>query len=193
MNSITPKSLTDIQRREVARSEMQSYSDYGLFRYVLRSKCVRHVIQPDGLTLHSVIDVLNIVDGPKYSDLSKWDARYTWRDMKRRLKRDDIQMWEQVSPLKLPSWNDGKSYKTDVMETGWLFFLITGVIRSDISNRIRAAFAEKLNRFEREHHAAIISELDREIGWAGTENHLLMAENYEPGDYDLPDGEWWQQ
>lgn len=176
---IIPLKLNNLQRRELAHKEMQSYSDSGLFRYLLHSQHIRHAILPDGTVGHSIIDILDILN-----DITTNPRRY-WSDMKRRLLREDNELYEQIVQLKLPSQTDGKHYQTDVINTGWLFFLLTG-IRSPITDRIRSAFAADLNRFDRQHHAAIISELDREIGWAGTETKLLMAENYEEGDYDNP-------
>lgn len=174
------------QRRDLARIEMENYSDSGLFRYLLRSPHIRHVIQPDGLTQHSIVDVLNIIYNVKHDDAkSDFNPHIVWRNLKNRLKKDDIQLCQKIAQLKIPSWTDGKSYDTDMIDTGWLFFLITG-LRSPISNLIRAAFADELNQYDRQHHAAIIGELDREVGWAGTRNRLLMASVYEVGDYDDP-------
>ncbi|MEO8392503.1 MAG: hypothetical protein ABI700_05875 [Chloroflexota bacterium] len=50
----------------------------------------------------------------EFSD-TEADARFYWRDTKRRLKADGFELWEKISPLKLPS-SDGKSYKTDVAD-----------------------------------------------------------------------------
>lgn len=174
-----PFYLSNLERRELARAEMASYADSGLFRYLLHSPYIRHVIRPTGLMLHAIQDVIVIT-----SDSDNDPAAY-WRDLKKRLKRDDPLLCENFAELRLPSWINGKFYKTDMVDTGWLFFLLIG-IREEVSNRIRSAFAEDLNKVDRKYHAAIIAELERETGWAGTRNRLLMAGIYQDGDYENP-------
>lgn len=182
----TPFFLSNSERRELARDEMQPYADSGLFRYLLHTPYIRHVIQPDGLMLHSTVDSVNILwDIKRKNAATDFDPRIQWQNTKRLLKRDDPQLYSTTIQLKLPSWTDGKLYQTDMISTGWFFFLLVG-IRSELSNRIRAAFAEELNRYDREHHVAIIMELERHTGWAGTRNRLIMAGHHDPEDFENP-------
>jgi hypothetical protein len=64
----------------------------------------------DGVLYFSVIDIM-----AEFSDTVA-DAKYYWRDTKRRLEQDGFQLGEKISQLKLPA-RDGKMRLTDVADT----------------------------------------------------------------------------
>ena len=67
----------------------------------------------------SVVDVCAI-----FSD-SKTPRNY-WSDLKRKLKQEGSELHENLVQLKLTS-SDGKSYKTDVLNTKWLLRLVQSI------------------------------------------------------------------
>lgn len=179
--------LSNLERRDLARLELAQYENIGKFRYITRSPHVRHIILSNGNSGHSTVDVMNIVYEAKHDDAATdFEPRIAWRNYKNRLKKSDVQLCQKLAQLKIPSWEDGKKYPTDIVDTGWLFFLLVGM-HTPITNEIRAAFADELNKYDREHHAAIISELDRETGWAGTAIHLQLQGSYDEDDLNSPD------
>jgi hypothetical protein len=63
----------------------------------------------DGVLYFSVIDLM-----AEFSDTVA-DAKYYWRDTKKRLEQDGFQVGEKISQLKLPA-RDGKMRQTDVAD-----------------------------------------------------------------------------
>ena len=68
----------------------------------------------------SIIDVIEVLTG---SDR----PRKYWNDLKNRLTREGSELSEKIGQLKMKS-ADGKSYKTDVADTGQLFRLKSGEV-----------------------------------------------------------------
>ncbi len=180
--------LSNLDRRNLARLELEQYASVGKFRYLTRSPYIRHVVMDNGNTAHSIIDVFNVVYTTSHKDADiDFDPSKIWNNAKKQLVKTDIQLSQKIGKLKFPSWKDSKLYPTDILDTGWLFFLLVEM-HTPITNDIRAAFADELNKYDREHHAAIISELDRETGWAGTAIHLQLKDTYAPDEFNEPKG-----
>lgn len=91
-------------------------------------KSIRRV-EYNGETHFSLVDVMAF-----FSDTTA-DARYYWRDTKKRLEADGFQLGEKISQLKLVS-SDGKSYKTDCA-TGEIVMRIVQSIPSPKAEPIR--------------------------------------------------------
>lgn len=179
--------LNNLQRRTLARAEMFHFPDANLFRYICTSQHIRHYRAKDGVMWHDIADVLNVVYEPKRADAKdEFEVRWVWRDMKKRLSREDIQLWGNISHIKLPAWDDHRWYKTDIISTGWLFFLITG-LHTPIANKIRSFVAESINDKERETYVGKVQELDKELYGVGSATQLAMQSLYEVGDYDETD------
>lgn len=172
------KKLNNLERRTLARAEMAHYPALDLYRYLLVSSHVRR-IRIDGKVYHSVIDALNIVD-----DFEN-EPRKFLADFKKRLKDSFPELSDSFRQYNLPSWDNQKWYKTDVIDTGFLFWLIAES-RSELARDFKVAFAEMLNRNPQLEHERIASMLDKETSWIGTEITLLMQTIYEVGDYDEP-------
>lgn len=180
--------LNNLQRRTLARAEMSHFPDSELFRYLCTTQHARHYRAKDGVYWHNIIDQINIAYEPKRQDAKQdFNVNYVWRDLKARISREDTQLWGNISNIKLPSWDDHRWYKTDIVSTGWLFFLITG-LHTPIANAIRGNVAESINQKEREQHAGKVQLLDKEIHGVGSEIQLEMQSIYVTGDYDEPKG-----
>ena len=67
----------------------------------------------------SVVDVCAV-----FSD-SKTPRNY-WSDLKRKLKKEGSELHENLVQLKMPS-SDGKTYKTDMLNTKWLLRLVQSI------------------------------------------------------------------
>jgi hypothetical protein len=170
-----------MQRREIARAEMAQFEGLGKFMYLLHSPYVRKLRLPDKTVVHSAIDVIGIL-----SD-SENEPRKLWNDTKKRLLKQDEDMSEKIGHIALPLWNDTKKRlrPTDVMTSSGLVILVFE-LHTKTSNKVRHGIAGVFDRYASEHHEAILAELERTTGWAGTRIRLEMQEIYEPGDYDNP-------
>jgi hypothetical protein len=69
-----------------------------------------------GEWLLSIVDVVEVLMGTS-------NPRRYWSDLKRKLKSEDSQLYENIVQLKLQS-SDGKKYNTDVANTKWLLRII---------------------------------------------------------------------
>lgn len=175
--------LDNAQRRNLARVEMAHYPALSLFRYMLVTNHVRH-LRRGSMVYHSVIDALNIVD-----DFEN-EPRVFLRQLKTRLKKSNPQLFQKMIQLKIPSWDNQKLYNTDMIDTGWLFWLIAES-KGELANKFKSAFADMLNRNPEIEAQQIAMELDKEVSWTGTRISLQMQSIYEIGDYD--EDEWWKK
>lgn len=173
--------LASLQRRDIARAEMAQLADIGKFMYLLHSRYVRKAPLEDNLIAHSAIDIINILTD------SKNEPRKLWGNTKTRLLRDDKDMSEKIRHISLPLWDDKNNrYRaTDALTSSGLVILIFE-LHSPLSNLIRHTIANVFDRYASQYHEQIISELEREVGWAGTAIRLEMQSIYEEGDYDNP-------
>lgn len=180
--------LNNLQRRTVARAEMYHFPEQNIFRYLCTTQHARHYRAKDGVMWHNVIDQINIVYEPLHKDAKKdFDPRFIWRNMKNRLEKGDVQLWQKLAHMKLPSWDDHRWYATDIISTGWLFFLVTSM-HTPIANAVRGNFAERINEKEREEYAGKVQLIDEELYGVGSGVQLLMQSIYTVGDYDEPKG-----
>jgi hypothetical protein len=181
-----------LARREMALSEIaQLASAKGLYHYLSESPYVRHTtlnlsLNGSGtvnvkslLTVHSVHDIINLLS--ESDDI----PNNLWQNAKDYLGRDNPELMENMLFVKLPSWKDSKRYRTEVVTDGWLFNLLYA-LRTPLAVQFRTAFATGLDKYPKQYHDTIISELTKDVGWAGTRNRLEMQSIYEPGDYDNP-------
>lgn len=67
----------------------------------------------------SVVDVCSVFSESK-------TPRNYWSDLKRKLKKEGSELHENLVQLKLQS-NDGKKYKTDMLNTKWLLRLVQSI------------------------------------------------------------------
>ena len=67
----------------------------------------------------SIIDVCSVLGGTD-------NPRRYWSDLKRKLRKEGSQLYEEIVQLKMLS-SDGKYYKTDVATTEQLFRLIQSI------------------------------------------------------------------
>lgn len=179
--------LNNLQRRTLARAEMFHYPDANLFRYLCTTQHARHYRSKDGSAWHNIMDQINIVYEPKRAGANPdFEPRMVWRDMHKRILREDKQLGSYISRSNLPAWEDHKWYPSDIISTGWLFFLITSM-HTPIANRIRSFVAESINDKEREAYAGKVQLLDKEIHGVGSQIQLMMQSIYEVGDYDETD------
>lgn len=169
----------NIERRELARVEMQQYADIGKFRYLLRCDFVRHAMLPTGFLGHAAIDVMGILSE------SEDEPRSEWRDTKRRLKKNRPELWENLPQLKVPSWADGKLYSVDMLDASDLVAVVYAV-RSRLAFQIQDEIGSLFRKYDNQNAGNMLQELTRETGWAGTMNRLAMQSIYEDGDYDNP-------
>ncbi len=174
--------------RAMARNELASVEDIGIWHYLTQSQFVRHsylsvmdnvTMLPANIVGHSVLDVINILSDSEDSLSNIWRNAYSY------LQKDNSELRENIWQLKLPSWANGKLYKTAVVTDGWLFNLVYA-LRTPLAMRFRSAWANGIDKYPQQYHKQIIAELGRKIGWAGTRNRLEMQSIYEPGDYDNP-------
>lgn len=68
---------------------------------------------------YSVIDVIAVLSGSR-------TPRWYWVDLKRKLKKEGSQLYENIVQLKMKS-TDGKFYKTDAATTKQLLRLLQSV------------------------------------------------------------------
>ena len=73
----------------------------------------------------SVVDIVAVLTG---SD----NARRYWSDLKRKLKAEGSQLYENIVQLKMPS-SDGKSYSTDVADTEQVLRLVQSMLKGKMS------------------------------------------------------------
>jgi hypothetical protein len=187
-SSIAQPQYNEIERRELAQHEIINHAGIGKLMYLMHSPHVRKVPLQGDLVAHSAVDVINVlVDSTR-------DPRKTWTDVKKRMLKHDPNMSAKIGHIPFPLWNDrkGRSRGSDYLTSAGLVILVFE-LHSEYSNLIRHSIAEMFDQFDRQHHDAIIAELEHTSGWAGTRIRLLMAKDEEPGDYDLPNGEWWQK
>lgn len=183
--------LNNLQRRTLARAEMYHFPASNLFRYLCTTQHARHYRAKDGTMWHNILDQINIAYEPKRQDAKEdFNVNYVWRDMKKQISGEDDQLWGNISNMKLPSWDDHRWYKTDIISTGWLFFLIIRM-HTPIANAIRGSFAESINEKERAEYAGKVQLIDSELYGVGSGVQLQMQSIYTVGDYD--DVEWWQK
>lgn len=178
------KKLNNLERRTLARAELAHFPDFDLFRYLCTTQHARHYRAKDGVYWHTIVDVVNIVYCPKDMK-ADFEPRFVWNNLRTRLKKSDKQLCEKIAHAKLPSWDDHRWYPTDIINTGWLYFLLAGM-HTPITDLMRAIEAERMNQKEREKYAGKVQLLDREIHGVGSEIQLLMQSIYEVGDYDDP-------
>jgi hypothetical protein len=145
---------------------------------LLVSQHVRH-IQIDDKKYHSAIDVLNIVDNFEN------EPRIFLRQFKNRLKKSLPKLYQKMIQVKLPSWDDHKWYNADVVDTGWLFWLVAES-KSELAQQFKDAFAEELNRNPQLESERLARQIDSELHGIGSEVSLLMQSIYQQGDYDYP-------
>jgi hypothetical protein len=177
----TGTKLNNFQRRTLARAEMAHYSGKEKLRYLLFSPLVRHFRMSDGKLRHSLLDELNIISE------SENEPRIVLQQLKSRLKKRDNKLYQKMIQVKLPSWEDHKRYKVEVISGGWLLALIMGhLYHTPIGEQIRDAFAEDFDEYERDNSIARIDIWDTEILGIGSEISLRMQSIYEIGDYDNP-------
>lgn len=178
--------LNNLQRRTLARVEMAHMPASNLFHYLLNTQHARHYRAKDGVMWHCIMDQINIVYAPKKENANPdFEPRFVWRDLHKQILREDKQLGSKISRTNLPSWEGHRWYPTDVISTGWLFFLITG-LHTPIANAVRGGLAENINQKEREAYAGKVQLLDKEIHGVGSEIQLMMQSIYETGDYDDP-------
>lgn len=168
-------------RRIQARAEMCLRSGIGAIKYLANSEFVRKGYLSDGRKGYSAVDLINVLAE------SQNEPRNIWDKTKARLIRDDKDMSQEMGHISLPLWDDkyGRSRATDALTWHGVKILIFE-LHSELSNRLRHEILREWEHHSDEHREAIFAELDRESGWAGTLNRLLMAEIFEEGDYDKP-------
>lgn len=180
--SITPNLISDnLERRKLARAEMEQFASIGKFRYLLRSPYVRHEILPSGFLGHAAIDIMTILSE------SEDEPRSEWRDTKRRLKKRRPELWENIPQLKIPSWRDTKRYPVDMLDASDLVAVIYAV-NSRLAFQIQDEIGSLFRRYDNADVGTILLELTKEAGWAGTAIHLQLKDTYAPDEFDDPKG-----
>ncbi len=168
-----------IARREMALSEIARNKVYagGIYNYLCNTQYVRHYKLSEETTLHALIDIVNI------ASQSRDVLRNLWRNIKTQLERDEIQLCQSLTQLKIPSWTDGKLYKVDMITDRWL---VVFMMKSHLPlcERFQFEWATDNQKVPSEYREQILLELSRKVGWAGTRNRLEMKSIYEAGDYD---------
>ena len=100
----------------------------------------------------SVIDVIEILTESE-------NPRRYWSDLKRKLKNEGSELYDNIVQLKLKSPKDGKRYKTDVADAEQLLRIIQSIpspkadLNAVVTNMIEAVSEDKRREcrpFERE-------------------------------------------